>query len=162
MKKFAVAAAGLAALSACTPSAPTNLVDVNITSRSAQNVVAYDTVEVRTRLRSSGGGSSSEITGVPCSLQGSGFSASFQSPAAVNVPMYQQASRAIQVSCQYEAMTETQTLQPVNLTESRAVSNGQTGAGLIGALLVATVVAARTDRTNDDYGYNNARLVFEN
>jgi len=159
MKKIALVVAGLAALSACAPSTPQNLVDVEFTSRAAQNVVGYNTVNIRTRLRGSGDGTS-EITGVPCTLTGSGFRAAFQSSAAVNVPVYGRASRAIQVACTYEGETEMQTMPAVNLTEQEAVGNGASG-GLIGVLVMAAAVSARTDRADDSYGYNEVRLTFD-
>lgn len=110
----------------------------------------FAVTEVRTYVAKDG--SRDEIAGVPCTLSGSGFSGAFQSPAAVNVPVYGPRSRAIQTSCTHKGDTKTQTLAPLNMTEQRAIASGANG-GLIGALVVAAAVSGREDRESDEYGY---------
>ena len=101
-----------------------------------------------------------EITGVPCEVTGSGFSARVVTPAAVNVPVYGLRSKAIYVECTYNGQVKDVSLAAVNITENKALANGASG-GLLGVIIVGAVVAGRKNKDQDEYGYNAANMIFK-
>lgn len=144
------------ALSGCNPPPPATPVDLTLT-KEARDMKGFAVTPVRTYVTKEG--ARSEVSGVPCTLSGSGFSGAFQSPAAVNVPVYGLRSRAIQTTCTYQGKAQTQTSAPFNVTEQKAVASGS-GGGLLGALVVAAAVSGREDRESDEYGYAPIILTF--
>lgn len=101
-----------------------------------------------------------EISGVPCELIGSGFSARVVTPASVNVPVYGLRSKAIYVKCTYKGQEKDVSLAAVNITENKAMASGA-GGGLLGVIIVSAVVAGRKNKDQDEYGYNGATMVFK-
>lgn len=153
-------AATLGLLAGCAPTTQTaKPIDVRYTSNEARKVFGFHPMTVRTFQKQTDG-PKAEVTNVPCTLKGSGFSASFTTPVVVNVPVYGLASRAIQTTCTFDGVEKSFTSKPVNLTESKAVSSGGAG-GLLGALIVAAAVSARKDRNTDEYGYSPVSFTYD-
>ena len=79
MNKIALTCATIAVVGGCTSGPPPTPVDVNFTtSQARENVATYDTVEVRTQQAQTRGGGRNEVIGVPCTMRGSGYTASFK------------------------------------------------------------------------------------
>ncbi len=174
MNKIALTCATIAVVGGCTSGPPPTPVDVNFTtSQARENVATYDTVEVRTQQAQTRGGGRNEVIGVPCTMRGSGYTASFQTPAVVNVPTYGYSSRALQVSCAYAGRSQSATRTPINLTEQQIresqrratdsiedAEGAEAIAGAVGAVIVAATAANRRNRESDVFGYDDITLRF--
>lgn len=133
-------------------------VDVAFKSNAAaQGIVGYEPTPVRAYLKSDG--KKAELTGVPCQIEGSGYSAKLLTPSLVNLPDYRDKSRPVSVSCTYDGKQATAQSLPYNAT-SENMMNNSSGGGLLGAIIVAGIDAAR-NKSNDDWSYHSASVEFE-
>ena len=155
-----VALALMLAISGCTnlqeiTSPP---VDVQFASNAAQQEVAgYWSTEVRTMVGQAP--YSEELVGASCELTGTGFSASFTTPALVNLPHWAQTSRAVNVTCTLANVSGSKNVTAYNKTVSdindRANSTAREG-GLIGAIvggIIAGSAARNRDQSKDTWAY---------
>ena len=111
-------------------------------------------------IRTDGG----EMTDIPCTLQGHGFSARFLSPAKVNLPDLGYRSKPVQGACDSNGVIRRFDLRPVNITqrsghEDRGLVNQVLGAFFEGAMLEAARYTLNNER-NDDFGYEGRDVHF--
>ncbi len=133
-------------------------VDVTFSYKQQSGLKGYHPMPVRAfKARMS---QKTEITGVPCDVIGSGFKARIRTPAAVNVPVYGLRSKAIYVKCSYDGEELDKSYAAKNITENKAMANGANG-GILGAIIVSAVVAARKNKEADEYGYSNIDMIFK-
>lgn len=158
MKKTIAAFVAVSTLLGCVEYQTARPADVRFTSGANAGVTGYHSLPVRAFLGRAS--QKTEMRGVPCEVIGSGFKAQVQTPAAVNVPVYGLKSKALYVSCKYEGEMQDISLAPVNLTESKALSNGAAG-GVLGVIVTSAVVAGRKNKQDDEYGYNNVNMIFK-
>ena len=158
MKKIIVSLAVLALVAGCAEYQTAKPVDVKFSKSAQQGVRGYSPMPVRAFKGQVA--QNNEIIGVPCEVIGSGFSAKVVTPAAVNMPMYGAGSKAVYVKCTYEGEKLDTSFAAQNITENKAMATGA-NAGLLGVLIVGAVVAGRTNKDSDEYGYPGANLVFK-
>ncbi len=109
-----------------------------------------------------------EFAGAACKLKGRGFTASFQTPAIVNLPDYDYYSQPVTGSCSVDGVVRPVVLKPYNETSrsrNAAVSGGASQGGLLGMAIAGIAVGiaeAANDPTNDDWDYNNVDVEFPN
>ena len=157
MKKL-IAITACLLVSACADFKTAKPADIKFNSKQQAGVRGYHPMPVRAFVGSAT--ADKEITGVPCEVTGSGFSARVVTPAAVNVPVYGLRSKAIYVECTYNGQVKDVSLAAVNITENKALANGASG-GLLGVIIVGAVVAGRKNKDQDEYGYNAANMIFK-
>lgn len=96
-----------------------------------------------------------ELIGASCSMQGSGFGASFVTPAIVQMPQFKGAADPISVRCSANGQTGSNDVKPINLTLAAIQqSTGQTS--LLGILVEAAfdgIATAARNPLNDKFGY---------
>ncbi len=169
-RNFATLAVAFIALLGCAMAEieqpPISVTPKNAASASGLDVYARDrargnpvprfrgqsTVTVRTRGNLDGNGNA-EIKGVPCVLDTGLYSAQFTTPANIVVPNYGPNSPALFVRCDTGAMAGSVTAPAINLTNQQR-NAGAAGAGILGALVIGAVAAARYDPERDTFGYN--------
>jgi hypothetical protein len=136
--------------------------DVYGKARAAGNPVprfrGQKTVQIRTRGQGENG--STELSGVPCTLDSGVYTASFTTPANVVVPDYGPNSPALFVRCQTETQSGSSTVNAVNVTAQQRQQNAA-GTGVLGAIIVGAVNAAVTDPEKDDFAYPNFTVTLK-
>ncbi len=133
-----------------------------------QNYVGQDQATIRSHFAKDEdtGEKKTEFSGANCSLKGRGFSASFTTPAIVNLPDYDYYSQPVTGSCSVNGETRPVVLTPYNETvRARQAASSSAGAqgGLIGVLVsgvVSGIVEAANDPTDDDWDYGNFDVIF--
>lgn len=157
----ALCLAGL--VSACTDTEITQApVDVTFASKSAsQGLAGYHSTKMRAFLKEDTAKKrkKAELTGVPCIVKGSGYSAKFVTPAIVNLPTYGGSTRAVNIVCDYNGQKVSGNVIPKNLTSEQMMASSGQG-GLLGVLLVASIDAAR-DKSADKWGYIDYSVGFD-
>ncbi|WP_102108593.1 hypothetical protein [Oceaniglobus roseus] len=146
-----------------TPKVPGDAVglDVYARPRARGNPVprfrGQETVTVRTRGTGAQGGST-EITGLACQLDSGIYTARFQTPANVIVPNYGPNSPALFIRCTHpDGRSGSSTVTVYNATAEQRSQNAA-GGGLLGAVIVGAINAARTDPERDEFKYRNATV----
>lgn len=162
MKRFSILAL-LCGLSACVQYTPldTPPEQVKFSSRVAsQNIASHKSVEIRTKGLSAG--KAAELSGVPCRVQGVGYSVDIVTPAKVSLPTYLGKTEDAKVTCRTNAASASASIPAINLTEQSIKSSSSSG-GPLAAILVAAVakgvIAASRDATKDKYGYPTRVVV---
>jgi len=135
--------------------------DVYAQSRSRGNPVprfrGQDTVQIRTFGKLSDGGTG-EITGVPCRLETSLFYADFTTPVNLVTPDYGPSSPALFVQCTHsDGRKASVTRTTINQTAAQRNAQGA-GTGILGAIIIGAVNAARVDPAKDEFGYPAIRV----
>ncbi len=103
---------------------------------------------------------SGPFAGARCTLDNEYYSASFTTPAIIELPNYKQTSPDVTISCTDGTRSATRTAEIINLSaRDRQTSAGATG-GLIGSLVGAGLNAAMGDLENDTWGYGNVSLFL--
>ncbi|MEO0484952.1 MAG: hypothetical protein AAF092_03445 [Pseudomonadota bacterium] len=113
-----------AALGACAPRAPITQPPVAVTflKESAQSAqTGVDTTTVRTRLRQDG--QTTELVGVPCILDGPNYTARFQTPATLTLPLFGNTAPQVALSCRYDGESRSVALRARNLSEEERRAN---------------------------------------
>lgn len=155
-----------ALLAGCAPKAPITQAPVQMSfvdkTRSA-SVIGIDAIEVRTRLNQND--ETVELAGVPCRLSGPGYSASFVTPAAVELPIFRQNAPQLSLSCRYEDETRTQALRARNITEEqrrearrRALDDLDDDDG--GFRVLLSLDLSRSRRGFDQFRYSDTTFTF--
>ncbi|WP_065330710.1 MULTISPECIES: hypothetical protein [Tritonibacter] len=156
MKKISLVAL-MCTLSACMQYEPldTPPESVRFSSRIAQqNVSEYAIVEIRTLTQSDG--KTVEAKGVPCTINGIGYSAGIVSPARVSLPTYLGKTEDASVTCRLNGAGVSQKIPAINATVEKINSTQSSGGGLAGALAVALVkgaIKSSRDATSDKFRY---------
>lgn len=156
MKNLMTGALALALLAGCTAQMPveTPPIDVTYTQKAAsQGIVKFANPTLRTQ-RFGADGKRSEISGVACKLQGSGFNASYTTPAIVRIPMKAGPPSSLVVTCNDGTNTRTQSYGATNLTAQRIQNSGGVAGGLVGALIASAIVASR-DTSKDEFEFTS-------
>ena len=100
-----------------------------------------------------------EIIGSDCELKSAEFSASFRTPAKIQVPIYGYESGELAVICHYpEFKKGVVTVRSINQTKSERLEAGSHG-GLIGVLFMAAVNAA-SDEKKHVFLYPNVNVTM--
>ncbi len=96
-----------------------------------------------------------------CELNGDGFSATFKSPATINLPSYGDIEKPITLECSNRDKTRKQTYKVVNLSQKKRTGNaiavGVLLSPLAGGIMAGTGAAPKDQ---DVYGYSNMKLSF--
>ncbi|OUS04101.1 hypothetical protein A9Q96_14135 [Rhodobacterales bacterium 52_120_T64] len=169
MKTLSMLVATAVALAACTPmevTTPPIMVTPTVASKAVGiDVYAVDrargnpvpsfrgqkTVPVRANGKLTGGGFG-ELSGVPCTADAGVYSASFLTPANLNVPDYGPSSPSIFVRCVLDDRSGSVTVDAVNFTAQQRQSSA-IGTGILGAIIIGAVAASKRDDQNDDFKY---------
>ena len=125
-------------------------VDVYARARARGNPVprfrGQETVQVRTMFKGK------ELTGVPCTMDSGVFTASFRTPANVIVPDYGPNSPALFTRCDSGTATGSVTMNAINFTTQQR-QNAAIGTGVLGAIIIGAVAAAKTNNETDEFKY---------
>lgn len=105
-----------------------------------------------------------EIKDAYCELSGSGFKASFLTPAIVMIPNFGERNQDLVTFCRYHGETisqiqHSQKKSGVNLSEIASGVGGM-AAGPIGGLVAGTATGLVTKKPTSDYGYENTTVIF--
>ena len=134
-------------------------VDVYARARSQGNPVprfrGQETVAIRAWGKGENG--NTELRGVPCSLDSGVYTAKFMTPANLVVPDYGPNSPALFVRCETETQSGSITINAYNDT-SRQRQAGAAGTGILGAIIIGAVAAAKTNTDTDDFKYPAIRV----
>lgn len=138
-------------------------IDVYAQARARGNPVprfrGQETIEIRTQGKTSE--SFGEISGLPCSLDSGLYTASFTTPANINVPDYGPNSPAIFVRCTHpDGRSGSTTVNSYNFTAQQR-SNAAIGTGVLGAIVIGAVNAASTDNETDEFKYPNITVQIK-
>ncbi|ABF63505.1 hypothetical protein TM1040_0772 [Ruegeria sp. TM1040] len=156
MKRISLVAL-MCTLSACMQHEPldTSPESVRFSSRIAQqNVCEYAIVEIRTLTQSDG--TTVEAKGVPCTINGIGYSAGTVRPARVSLPNYLGKTEDASVTCRLNGADVNQQISAINATVEKINSTQSSGGGLAVALAFASVkgvIKSSRDATNDKFRY---------
>ena len=160
-------ATALATLAACSPQAPITQPPVAMAFLSAEKeraVTGIDTVTVRARLRQDR--ETTELTGVPCVLDGPSYTASFRTPATLNLPVFGNTAPQVALSCRYDGESRAVTLVARNLSEQERQENrnrvlaeiGEDGTRL--SALINIDLTPRRPRGFDTFAYPDQSFTF--
>ena len=163
-KKFALLSF-LAPIAACTSytevTSPPQ--EVTFSSTSAQTAsTGVSNATFRTTQSDADGDNEMEFSGASCAIDGSGFKASFVSPAIIKLPTYTGAADPLTVRCNAQGVAKSEVVAPRNLTLERIQGARTYSGGLAGALIGAAVrgVARSTrDPLNDDFAYPDTTII---
>lgn len=165
MKKFAfIALIPLLASCAGYSAIETPPVPVNFTTAIARdNVDTLQNLAVRTTVETTSAGktTSAEISGVPCSITGTGFRVNVVSPAIVKMPRYRGKTDPAKITCTYQGKSLTETIHVINETKN-AKGGYTTAGGLAGIVLQAAVVGVMKgvrDPSKDRFVYVAPAIV---
>ncbi len=125
-------------------------VDVYARARSQGNPVprfrGQETVQIRTWYKGK------ELSGVPCTIDSGVYTASLHTPANLVVPDYGPNSPALFVRCETEEASGSATVNVVNFTNQQR-NQAAAGTGVLGAIIIGAVAAAKTNTETDDFKY---------
>lgn len=139
------------AMSGCANTQEVTTLPVNMTFTKQLQIQKYVTIPVWSVRYD--GTKEQRVEGVPCRIVGQGFSADFQTPANLNMPVLGANTSDASVTCTYEGQQVTRILKPHNQTEERATQVGYLAGGLVGALVVAAANESRDTGANDRLTY---------
>ncbi|MEO1796465.1 MAG: hypothetical protein AAFR53_05565 [Pseudomonadota bacterium] len=106
-------------LAGCVATAPITQPPVTMTFADPArqvSVTGLDTITVRNRLRTDD--TTGELAGVPCRLNGPGYTARFVSPATLELPLFGNTAPQLALSCTFEGETKSTTLAARNVSEA--------------------------------------------
>lgn len=159
MRRLALIAIALT-LTACETAEQITTPPVNVTftgNPRITQIAGYSTVTVRSQ-ETNADGRMVEFRGAECEMQGSGFRASFTTPAVVNMPDAQSQTRPVTVTCRSGNRSVSTVAHPYNFDSERNLAAGE-GAGLLG-ILVISVVDGMRDQTHDSFAYEDIIVGF--
>ena len=145
---------------ACATNEPVTSVPVDVITvdKSAHSgLVGYEPIYVRTYLKPAGK-SRTEIKNVTCEIKGPGYTAKVVTPGIVNLPDKRDRSSSVNIICKKDGEIRNAIVTPYNKTSANLVNSGGSG-GLLGVLLVSGIDSIR-NKTDDDWGYPNAEIIF--
>ncbi len=126
----------------------------------ATGLEGYQPVEMRTRIKEG-----AELSGIACEVQGTGFYATFKTPAIVMIPNYGQRNQDIVTYCRHNGQTISQ-IQHSRQRGSFKLSDiasgiGSAAAGPIGGALLGSITNFFTTERTSQFGYDNTTIIFE-
>ena len=101
-----------------------------------------------------------EIDGVPCTVDGNGFSLDYKTPANLQLPVFGVKTSDLSMSCTYKGTKRFKSIKVRNLTAER-ISNAGAGGGLIGSLIASGIAASRGNKPGDDYTYLTPKMFLD-
>jgi hypothetical protein len=122
-------------------------------------------MKVRTIISTAKGSSDDkEVLGVRCTVKGTGFTASFITPALIKMPTYVGTADPVTISCKMDKETKDREVKPINMTLARMNQASVSGGGLLGVALGAAmkgIAKASRDPLKDEFEYpTSAHVVF--
>jgi len=146
-----------------------NAVNVKFTNRSAtKSVLGFRAINVMltsgdqqfqgSAISSADAGG--PIEGANCTIKGDGYSASFDTPAIVNMPSFGKETTSATITCTYDDdKTVTERVSPVNLSQ-KARTSGAVAVGLVLCTVCGVAMAAggAGDKTGDAFGFQDINL----
>ncbi|MCH2078521.1 MAG: hypothetical protein MK180_16880 [Rhodobacteraceae bacterium] len=157
-----------ALLAGCVATAPITQPPVKMSFQSsdrAGKVTGVETVTVHTRLATSD--HTAEVAAVPCRLSGPGYSATFQTPAILELPLFGNTAPQLSLSCAYDGETRSRALTATNVSaqerrEARKEAieelseEGASGT----SVLLSIGFGRRGPRGFDEFDYPNTTFTF--
>lgn len=101
-----------------------------------------------------------ETDGVPCAVEGNGFSLNYRTPANLKLPVFGVRTSDLSMSCTYEGAKKYKSIKVRNLTAER-IANAGAGGGLIGSLIASGFAASRGNKPGDDYTYASLSMFLD-
>lgn len=139
---------------------------VNFTSKTAQEAASgFSEMQVRTLVSTAKGSKDDkEVLAVRCTIKGTGFGASFVTPAKITMPTYVGTADPVTVTCKKDKETKQVEVKPINMTLARLNQGTVSGGGLLGVAIGAAVkgiAKAARDPLKDEFEYPiSVRVVF--